>query len=217
MGAPKAAKPHVSGIILAAGASTRMGRPKQLLPLGGRPLLQHVLDEAAASSLAEVILLLGHRAREIRAAIQIPPCRRIRVVVNPAYDRGQSTSLRLGLRSASRRAVAAAILLGDQPRITAGLIDRMVAAFHGANAPLVRPVYSSPDGRRVPGHPVLLARRIWPEVENLSGDQGARALLATHPDWLLELPLEGEPPSDIDTWEDYLGAVEDRQALASRQ
>ncbi len=211
------ASPFLSCIILAAGASTRMGRPKLLLPLGGRPLLQHVLDEAAASCLNEVILVLGHQARKIRAALSIPSRRGIRVVVNPDYARGQSSSLRLGLRSASPRAEAAAIILGDQPQIIADLIDRMAAAFRSANRPFVRPVYSGPDGRRVPGHPVFLARRIWPEVEKLSGDQGARALLAAHRDWLLEVSLEGAPLGDIDTWEDYLRAVEDRQALAMRQ
>lgn len=214
MPAPKAAKAPISGIILAAGASTRMGRPKQLLPLVDRPLLQHVLDQAAASCLAEVILVLGHRAQEIQAAIQIPSGCRIRVVVNPDYAQGQSGSLRLGLRSASPRAEAAAILLGDQPQVTAELIDRMATAFRGAGSLLVRPVYPGPGGRRVPGHPVFLARRIWPEVEGLSGDQGARALLAAHPDWLWEIPLEGEPPGDIDTWEDYLRAG---QALTVRQ
>lgn len=195
--------PFLSGVILAAGASTRMGRPKQLLPLGHRPLLQHVLDEAAASSLNEIILVLGHRAQEIREAIQLPAGRRIRVAVNPDYARGQSTSLRLGLRSASPRAEAAAILLGDQPQITSRLIDRAAAAFRASRSPVVRPVYSDSGGRRTPGHPVFLARQIWPEVEKLRGDKGARALLSTHPDWLLEVPVEGEPPGDIDTWESY--------------
>lgn len=207
---------YLSGIILAAGASTRMGRPKQLLSLDGQPLLQHVLEQAVASCLDEVILVLGHQAREVRAAIRVPSRRRIRVVVNRDYAGGQSTSLRLGLRSASPRAAAAAILLADQPQITAGLIDRLAAAFRSADRPLLRPVYLDAQGRRVPGHPVFLARQIWFEVEQLSGDQGARALLTAHPDSLLELPLEGGPPADIDTWEDYRRAA-DAQALAIRQ
>jgi molybdenum cofactor cytidylyltransferase len=193
----------LSGIILAAGASTRMGRPKQLLPLGDRPLLQHVIDEAAASGLDEIVLVLGHRAEEIQRAIRLPAGRRIHSVVNPEYDHGQSTSLRLGLRSASPRADAAAILLGDQPNVSAQLIDRIAAAFRGGDSSLVRPVYMATDGRRVPGHPVFLARRIWPDVKKLRGDQGARALLSAHPEWLLEVPVEGEPPPDVDTWEDY--------------
>lgn len=194
-----------------------MGRPKQLLLVRGLPLLQLVLDEAAVSCLDEVILVLGHRAREVRAGIRVPSRRRVRVVVNVNYGQGLSTSLRLGLRSASPRAAAAAILLGDQPAVSAGLIDRMVAAFRAAGSPLVRPIYLGTDGARVPGHPVLLARRVWPEVERLRGDQGVRALLAAHPDWLLEVPLEEEPPADIDTWEDYLRAAEEKRAAARRR
>ena len=192
----------VSGVILAAGASSRMGRPKQLLPFGGKPLLQHVIDEAVASSLDDVILVLGHRAAEIQRALRLPEGR-VRAVVNPEYERGQSTSLRLGLRSAGPRTAAAAVLLGDQPGVTATLIDRLIEAFRAADAGFVRPVYTTPAGERVPGHPVLIARKAWPEVEQLTGDQGARALMSKHPEWLLEMSLEGEAPADLDTPEEY--------------
>ena len=193
----------LSGIILAAGASSRMGRPKQLLPLGGRPLLQRVLDEAAASRLDEIVLVLGHRADEVRAALRLPEGFRARSVVNADWARGQSTSLRLALRSTAPTAAAAAILLGDQPGVEAKLIDQVARAFLDAGRPAARPVYSGADGSRLPGHPVFLARRIWSEVDKLDGDEGARALLAARPNWLLEVPVEGEPPADIDTWEDY--------------
>ena len=200
---------YLSGIILAAGASTRIGRPKQLLPLGSRTVLQCVLDEAVASGLDEVILVLGDRADAVLSAVKLPSERRVRVVVNADFARGQSTSLRLGLRSADDRSAGAAVLLGDQPGVTAGLIDEVANAFRTAGLPAARPVYEGADGRRVPGHPVLLARRIWPEVELLEGDEGARALLSAHPGWLLEIPVEGEAPGDIDTREDYESAVHD--------
>jgi molybdenum cofactor cytidylyltransferase len=188
-----------SGILLAAGASQRMGRPKQLLPLCGRPLLQHSLDHAAASGLDELILVLGHRAAEICDALDLPDPARCRVVVNADYAEGQAGSLRLGLRSADPTASAAAILLGDQPQLSAALIDRVALAFRRAGAPAARPVYAGASGERVPGHPVLLARSIWPELQRLGGDRGARDLLAAHPDWLHEVPLGGEPPVDVDT------------------
>jgi molybdenum cofactor cytidylyltransferase len=203
----------LSGVILAAGVSTRMGRPKQLLPLGDRCLLQHVLDEALSSRLDEVILVLGHRAEEIREALRLRPGGPLRVVINPDYASGLSASLRLGLSSVDPRAVAAAVLLGDQPDMTTELIDRMAAAFLGADSPLVRPVYSGSAGRRVPGHPVFLARRVWPEVEKLRGDQGARALVSARPEWLLEVPVDHEPPADVDTWEDYQRAVDAARAV----
>lgn len=185
-----------------------MGRPKQLLRLGNRLLLQHAVEEAAASRLDEIVLVLGHRAQEIREALPLPDRRAIRVVVNRDHALGQSTSLRLGLRSTDPRAVAAAILLGDHPQVGAPLIDRVAEIFLAGRSPLVRPVYSGPEGRRFPGHPVFLARRVWPELEGLSGDEGARVLLSARPDWLFEVPVEGEPPVDVDTWEDYRRVVD---------
>jgi molybdenum cofactor cytidylyltransferase len=199
----------LSGVILAAGASTRMGKPKQLLPLGERPLLQHVLDQALASRLDEVILVLGHRAEEIQKAMRIPEGSPVRVRINSDPDLGQSESLRLGLRAADPRAAAAAVLLGDQPGVGSNLIDRMASAFLASDRPLVRPVYSGAGGAAVPGHPVLLARRVWRELETLRGDQGARALVAARPEWLLAVPMEGEAPNDIDSPADY------RRALAA--
>ncbi len=201
--AEEAGSSFLSGIILAAGASSRMGRPKQLLPLRGRPLLQHVLDEAVASRLDEIVLVLGNQADEVHEALALPEESRVRVVVNADWARGQSTSLCLALRRADPRAPAAAILRGDQPGVGAALVDRVTRAFLDAGLPAARPVYSGADGSRVPGHPVILARRIWSEVDKLGGDEGARALLAARADWLLQVPVEGEPPADIDTWEDY--------------
>jgi molybdenum cofactor cytidylyltransferase len=191
----------LSGVILAAGASMRMGTLKQLLPLEGRVLLQHVVDAATASCLDEIILVLGHGADEIRAVINLSD--RVRIVVNAEYAEGQSTSLRAGLRAANPRAEGAAVLLGDEPRVASQVIDTVAAAFAGASAAVARPVYSTSSGHRVPAHPVILARRIWHDIEALRGDHGARVLLTAHPEWLLEVPVEGEPPADIDTGEDY--------------
>jgi molybdenum cofactor cytidylyltransferase len=190
----------LTGVVLAAGASARMGRLKQLLPVGDRCLLQLVVDAALASRLDEVVVVLGHRAEDVRAAIAVPDGR-ARAVVNPDFARGQSTSLQRGLRAADARSHALAVLLGDQPSVGADLIDRVAEAFLAGGAPLARPVY--PDAGGAPGHPVFVARRVWPQIEALSGDQGARGLIAAQPDWLLEFPVAGEPPLDVDTWEDY--------------
>jgi molybdenum cofactor cytidylyltransferase len=194
-------RPFLTGVVLAAGASARMGRPKQTLPVGDRCLLQLVVDAALASHLDEVVVVLGHRAEEIRAAIALPEGDRARAVVNPDFARGQSTSLQRGLCAADARSHALAVLLGDQLSVGADLIDRVAEAFLAGGAPLARPVY--PDAGGAPGHPVFVARRVWPQIEALSGDQGARGLIAARPDWLLEVPVAGEPPLDVDTWEDY--------------
>jgi molybdenum cofactor cytidylyltransferase len=194
-------RPFLSGVVLAAGTSARMGRPKQLLPLGDRCLLRCVLDAALAADLDEVVVVLGHGAEEISGAIALPPGGRARAVLNPDYASGQSTSLRCGLRAADARSRAAAVLLGDQPAVGAALIDRVAAAFFASGARGARPVY--PEAGGTPGHPVFLAREIWPDAEALSGDQGARGLFAARPDWLLAVPVAGDPPRDVNTWEDY--------------
>lgn len=195
---------RVSGIILAAGASRRMGRPKPLLALDGKPLLQHAIDAAAESRLGEMIVVLGDAAEEVRAAVELPE--RARAVVNPDFAEGQSTSLRLGLRSVSSDTDAAAVLLGDQPGVSASLIDRVLEAFRESDRPVARPVYVA-GGRRIPGHPVVLSREVWPEVAALTGDRGAQRLFAEHEEWLLEIEIEGAPPVDIDTPADYKRAA----------
>jgi molybdenum cofactor cytidylyltransferase len=193
----------VSGIILAAGASRRMGQAKQLLRVGDRPLLQHVIDLAGASCLEEIVVVLGSGATEIRRAIRAADGCATRFVVNPDHAEGQSTSLRLGLRSTAANATAAAVLLGDQPGVSPALVDRVVRAFGTAHAHAARPVYAVGGGRPFPGHPVILAREIWDDMDSVQGDQGARHVLSAHPGWLLAVPVEGAPPADIDTWEDY--------------
>lgn len=190
----------LSGLILAAGKSSRMGRPKQLLRLRGRPLLQHVIDSAAGSRLDEIVLVLGHEADQIRPGIEVPP--RMRVVINADFAAGQSSSLRLGLRNADSRAGAAAILLGDQPHVSSDLINRVLDAFAADPAPFLRPVFVASNGR-IPGHPVILARSVWPEIMRLSGDEGARSVMSAHPEWVRELTIEGDAPTDIDTPADY--------------
>jgi len=216
--------PFVSGIVLAAGAATRMGRPKQLLEIGGRSIVLHVLDAARASRLSEIVLVLGARAHEIRAALAkagvtvdsqasdarptgAPPEPAVRIVVNEDFNQGVSSSLRRGVHACDPRAEAAAILLGDQPGIEAALIDRVVEAFAKTRAPLVRPMFRAAR-QHVPGHPVVLARSVWPELDMLRGDEGARVLIAHAPERVHELLIPVEPPADIDTLEDYRLALE---------
>jgi molybdenum cofactor cytidylyltransferase len=186
----------ISGIILAAGTSSRLGRPKQLLPLAGKPLLQHAVDAAHQAGLDEVVVVLGHEAGEVAATLSLPEG--ARTVFNPNYVEGQSSSLRAGLQAVSTEARGAVVLLGDQPGITPEAIRAVVRSFEEAGGPVVQAAYG---GR--PGHPVLFDRRIWPEVETVEGDVGARDILSGHPEWVTTVDVGGEPPSDIDTWGDY--------------
>lgn len=191
----------IAGVVLAAGASRRMGKPKQLLPLRGRPVLQHALDAAAASGVGEIVLVLGHEADAIRGAIALPA--RARVVVNQAWAEGQGGSLACGLAAVASEAAAAAVLLGDQPEVDATIIDTVLAAYRIDADTALRPVWRDAAGATHPGHPVVLARRTWTELATLDGDRGARELFRRHPDWVRELPMAGPPPSDIDDAADY--------------
>lgn len=181
----------VTGIILAAGRGTRMGAPKQLLPLDGRPLLQYVVD-ATSQALADTVLVLGHEAESVVAALDLPAG--VRVVVNPDHAEGQLTSLRAGLDHVPEGARAVAVLLGDQPEIRADAIRAVVAAQAVSDAPILRAAYG---GR--PSHPVVLTRAVWPGAEALRGAGGARPLIAAHAGAVELVEVGGEPPEDIDT------------------
>jgi molybdenum cofactor cytidylyltransferase len=184
----------ISGVILAAGSSVRLGGRKQLLDVGGAPLLQRVVDAAAGSRLDEVIVVLGHAAGEIHAALDLGD--KVRVVVNPDHAQGMSTSLRTGLAAAAPGATAAAILLGDQPDITSRLIDSVVDRFSSCDEEVLRPTF-----RGVPGHPVVIRRSAWGAAAEARGDEGLRAVLDRVS--VEELEMDVRPPRDIDTPEDY--------------
>jgi molybdenum cofactor cytidylyltransferase len=192
----------ISGVILAAGRSARLGRPKQLLPLGGVPLLTHALRNAAASTLDETVLVLGHEAVAIAAAVGEWGQR---VVINPDYGKGQSTSLRAGLGAVDPRVEAVVFLLGDQPRVGPAIIDAMIATFRDTGSAIVMPTYGG-----VRGNPVLLSRALFPELVNITGDQGARGVITDHRDQVITVPVsDGSPPRDVDTEQDYAALLAD--------
>jgi len=190
----------ISGVVLAAGSSTRMGRPKLTLPLGDRRILSFVLDAAIASSLDEVIVVLGPNADDVRAALgEMTP--RVRFAINPDHLRGQSTSLRSGLEACDPSSIAAVILLGDQPTVSSAAIESVLEEFsHAARDPAHEVVQASYGGR--PAHPTVLARAVWNEVVG-EGDEGARAWIAQHADRRTLVPVGGDAPVDVDTPEEY--------------
>lgn len=180
----------ISGVVLAAGTSTRMGRPKQLLDLGGRPLLQHALD-VAAESFDEVVLVLGHEAEAVEAALTLAS--NVRIVVNPDYASGQQSSVCAGL-AAVRSAEAAAILLGDQPGMSGALIDEVVGAFRASGAGVVRP--GTPEA---PAHPVLVGRSALDRLVASPGDVPS-VLRGPGVEFVA---TSAALPEDVDTPEDY--------------
>jgi molybdenum cofactor cytidylyltransferase len=188
--------PRVAGIILAAGSSSRMGRPKQLLSFRGQALIERIVDSALNSSLCKVVVVLGHRADEL---LPLLAGRDVTVVVNDDYSRGQSSSIQAGLRAVRKDVDAALFLLGDQPLITAQTIDSILSAYASSSAPIVMPLF---DGRR--GNPVLFDRQTFDRIDRLSGDTGARVLFQEYAERIVEVPLQDHSVHfDIDTEQDY--------------
>lgn len=190
-----------AGVVLAAGASRRMGRAKQLLPVGGRPLLEGVVAGAAASRLDEVVVVLGARAEEILAAVDLG---RARVVRNPDHAVGMSTSLRAGLAALGSEVDRAMIILGDQPAISADLLNELLDLQERSGLPAAALSFA---GLLHP--PVVLARELWGDLSSLEGDVGCRAVIRARPELVAALPAEGDlrHPVDVDTPEDYARLV----------
>jgi molybdenum cofactor cytidylyltransferase len=187
----------IAGIVLAAGLSMRLGRPKQLLPLGGEPLLRRTLERVLASSLDKVVLVVGHQADEITAVVADLP---VRVVINRDPARGLSASLLAGLAALAPQPNAIVVLLGDQPGVDPQVIDALVAAWRDSHAPAVVPRYT--DGF---SNPVLFDQRAFHELARLSGDIGARSIVLAHEAAgdLVVVPVAAPAPPDVDTESDY--------------
>jgi molybdenum cofactor cytidylyltransferase len=188
----------IAAVVLAAGSSTRMGRPKLLLPLAGKPILQHVVDTALTADVGEVVVVLGPQAESMRAALR--PNDRLRFVVNDRSADGQSTSLRAGLEAVSTDAEAAMILLADQPSVSPSALGAVLRGAAGSLPADIVAVQASYDG--VPAHPTLFLRTVWNEVVE-EGDHGARNWIRKHPERRLLVEVGGRPPQDVDTPEDY--------------
>ena len=190
----------VSIVILAAGTSSRLGRPKQLLDLGGEPLLRHVVRNALASRAQEVVVVLGSQAEAIASAVgELGQ----RTVVNPDFADGQSTSLKAGIRAIDPNAQGVIMMLGDQPTVTPALLNRLISAYEATGASIVQPVYGG-----TPGNPVLIDRDYFPELLEIEGDQGARGVIKAHRRETYGMPWSDEPPpGDVDTEEEYQALV----------
>jgi CTP:molybdopterin cytidylyltransferase MocA len=185
----------ISAVLLAAGAGTRFGGGKLLAPYRGRPLIEWPLSNLAQAPVDETVVVVGDEAERLRAVCEPYG---VRVVKNPDWERGQSTSVRAGLMALGPEVRAAVVLLADQPLVGPGAVGRLVEAFE-AGAKVAVATY---DGTR--RNPVLFSREAWPVLEaELSGDEGARAVLRRYPDLVTEVPCDGVgDPADVDTAED---------------
>jgi molybdenum cofactor cytidylyltransferase len=189
-------------VVLAAGLSRRMGGSNKLLaPLDGEPMIARVVDAFLASKARPVLVVVGHQADRVRAALA---GRDVRFVENAAYEEGLGASLRAGIEALGEDVDAALVGLGDMPRITPAHVNRIVDAFDPAGPEtIVVPVH---DRKR--GHPVLWSARHFAEMRKLGGDVGARGLLERHADAVRTVAIDDDAVHiDVDTPEMLAGAA----------
>ncbi len=194
----------LTGLVLAAGSSKRLGQPKQLLPFRGTTLLGWTIAQAEASpALDEVLVILGHASEAILASVTLG---RARPVLNPEFGEGCAASYRTGIVNADPRAEGVMILLSDQPGVDTEAIGRVAAAWRSScdsHNPIVITSYQG-----VPGHPLLFDRQLFPDLAALHGDKAAWKLIDQHPEWLRTVEMGHPLPKDVDTWADYTALSE---------
>lgn len=197
----------VSAVVLAAGSGSRFGGGKLLAPYRGRTLIEATLDGLRETPVDEIIVVVGKEAEELRSVCKPHG---VRVVENPNWEEGMSTSVRAGLAATGPKAQAAVVLLADQPLVGSEAVARLIAAFESG----AKVAVATYDG--VPRNPVLFAREVWPLLEGeLSGDEGARGFIRGHPELVTGVPCDGvADPADVDTVED-LGRLEERAAAGA--
>ncbi len=182
---------RIAAVVLAAGGSTRMGRPKALLDIEGEPFIARVVRAATEAGLAPIIVVAGAEIDRLRSALGES---RARIVGNRSWTEGIASSIRCGIETLSSGCDAAVLLLGDQPLVTPEHIRDLTAAFGRGDDP-VATRYG--EGR---GVPALFGSRWFDELRSLSGDRGARDLLERE---RCAVVGDGSPPLDVDTPEDY--------------
>jgi molybdenum cofactor cytidylyltransferase len=189
---------RIAAVVLAAGRSTRMGAINKLIAeIGGKSLVRIAAEQALASRAKPVIVVTGHERERVEAALAGLP---VRFVHNVDYSAGLGTSLKAGIAAVSADADGAIVCLGDMPQVDAGLIDRLIAAFDPERGALV--VVPTFDGRR--GNPVVWSRRFFHDLMAIAGDIGARHLIGSYAEAVVEVPVAGEAAlTDVDTPESF--------------
>jgi molybdenum cofactor cytidylyltransferase len=183
----------VTGIVLGAGGSTRLGQPKQLLAYGERTLLAHTVNTARECGLDQLVVPLGGASDEVRERVDLSGAD---VVFNSDYGEGCSSSIAAALDTVDSRCEVLVLMLGDQPGVTPATVQRLLEGRAGAPLAVCR--YD--DGR---GHPLAFDRSVFEDLANLHGDKGVWRLLDRHAGEVVEVAIEGTIPLDVDTPEDY--------------
>ena len=182
----------ISAIVLAAGKSERMGRPKALLPIQGRTFLENILDAISRTSIEDTIVVLGHHRDQIERSVSLPS-----VVFNPDYERGMITSFQAGIRKLSWETAGAFLFLVDHPLVESTTIESMIMNL--APNRIVLPTF---ERRR--GHPVLFSSEVLEEILALGPSEGANIVVHKNPGRIIEVPVNAPGILvDIDTPEQF--------------
>ena len=186
----------VSAILMAAGESKRMGKPKQLMPFGRSTILEQAVDNLLSSKITEIIVVLGYKAEEMIKTIASRP---VKIAVNPMYQLGMSTSIVTGLNLIDDKTQAVMLALADQPLVDSKTINQLIEEFCNHNKGIAVPAY---QGKR--GHPVIFSIKYKKELSGLTGDIGGKQVINQHSDDILEVSVDSESINiDIDTKNDY--------------
>jgi molybdenum cofactor cytidylyltransferase len=186
--------PLIAGLVLAAGLARRMGAPKLLLVLHGKPILRWSV-EALLAHVDDLVVVTGAGADAVHAALDGLA---VRFADNPEPERGQGSSIAVGAAALHAETDAVIVALGDQPRLPPHVVPALIAAWRSTGRAIVAPVY-----RGVQGTPVLFAAEVVPELTALTGDAGARGVVAARPERVARVDFELTMPADVDTPEDF--------------
>jgi molybdenum cofactor cytidylyltransferase len=189
---------RVTGVVLAAGGSRRLGTPKQLLPYRDTTVLGATLDVARGAGFDQLIVTLGGAAQAVRDAVRMDGAD---VVAVEDFGTGCSASLRVALGRVDPQAAGIVLMLGDQPRVDPATVRRMIADGPAVDVMVCR--YANGIG-----HPFWLRRNVFGELLQLHGDKGAWKLVQSGRYPVRELVVDGPVPLDVDTWDDYRGLLE---------
>jgi len=192
---------RIGAVILAAGPSTRMGRPKLLLTYKGVPLLRRAVDAAVGAGCAETVVVLGAAADQYRAVLDGTPAR---MLVNQSFAEGMAGSIQVGIEALGDAVGAAVIMLADQPFIDADIIRKLIETYRSSGKKIVASQYNN-----VRGVPALFDRALFLELLVVTGDQGARTVIETYPGHVAAVDIPAASAEDVDTPEDAERLVKD--------
>jgi molybdenum cofactor cytidylyltransferase len=188
----------IAAVVLSAGESSRMGRPKALLPIDGQTFIERIVGALKQTTVGKVVIILGHKAGELKPRIGHLPAE---ILINPDYKLGQLSSLQVAVRSLQLDAACDGMLvhLVDHPYLDPPLVNEMIRRFYESKKLIVVPRCG---GKR--GHPVIFSRQLFEELLSAPMDQGAKAVVNAHRDDTLEIETdEAGIAVDIDTPELY--------------